>query len=152
MIRFLDFNEYAKYLLADKPIDPEWSSSYLGSVAAFLGACAPPHLWSKAPSGIFGATARRTKLERTMAAQPNVELLRRMGLSKKTGPEPYGKDLKIWASVRDAMMWIWGSDKVTWSEVRWMMEEAPLPLLAICELSCSAFGSMRRKHAERDVT
>jgi hypothetical protein len=50
---------------------------------------------------------------------------------------PYGRDLEIWASVRDAMTWIWGYGHVTWSEVRWMMEEAPLLLFGICEFRFS---------------
>lgn len=128
-IRDVPYSDYERYLLPDTPIAPLWSSKYLASVASFLAACAPPESWSNAPHpGMFKGTFTDPILARLLELQPNVPLLVERGLGAVPTAEPRGPNMKIWASVRDAMIWIWGREAVSWRQVRWLLEEAPMGL------------------------
>ncbi|GAA5824193.1 hypothetical protein JCM10212_002732 [Sporobolomyces blumeae] len=129
-VQYVDSSEYAPFL-SRTPIEPSRSAATLREIVSFFAFVESPRAWlHPRHAKVFGEHALRLAHEREL--EPNLKVIRRdyplrNAWPVRGRPDSIAGQVKIlWAVIE----WIWGYEPKS-TEVRWVVEKAPLPLFVL---------------------
>ncbi|GAA5822461.1 hypothetical protein JCM11251_006347 [Rhodosporidiobolus azoricus] len=129
--------DYAPYLLrpssaSSAAIDPEWSVAYHYTLLRFLESISSRQNWSSKPNlPIFSPPVHSSDIRSAIETQiDRVYIRRTFPLRAIAAPSTARKDTR-WKGLLEVVKWVWGSVPEVWDNVAWVVQELPLPLVAL---------------------
>lgn len=129
------YSDYAPFLLPSQPIEHRYSLSFNATIVRFLASLSPTEKWSAHPGArVFDSPRFDPLAQRVMEMQLDVETIRRR-YPLRTVEEPAGfwrgRNRVKWIGMLEVVEWVWGEVPDRALNVAYVVQELPLPLVAL---------------------